>query len=71
MNKLDKSSHPVMTLLIEVILIYTYIYIYIIILFFFFFFYIINKSLHQLRFKRLGGLPGILFDERALIRGLE
>jgi hypothetical protein len=24
-----------------------------------------------LRFKRLGGLPGILFDERALIRGLE
>jgi hypothetical protein len=61
MNKLDKSSHPVMTLLIEVILIYTYIYIYIIILFFFF--YTINKSLHQLRFKRLGGLPGISFDE--------
>jgi hypothetical protein len=39
-----------MTLLIEIILIYTYIYIYIIIIIFFFL-YIINKSLHQLRFK--------------------
>lgn len=61
MNKLDKSSHPVMTLLIEVTLIYTY-YIHIIL-----FFYYINMSLHQL----LGGLPGIPFDEKALIRGLE
>ncbi|KAL4136121.1 hypothetical protein QTP88_007687 [Uroleucon formosanum] len=30
----------------------------------------ISISLHQLRFKRLGGFPGIVFADRALISGL-
>jgi len=36
-----------------------------------FFFYLVSMSLYQSRFNCLGGLSGILFDDSALIRGLE